>query len=168
MLRAFAKLTAAGTVFVALITTPADAAECDSLGEADALACEINEVRVQHGLERVEKDRRLHRSAAAHARDMIARDYFSHVTPEGERLSDRLRASGYITGRVSWRVGETLAWGRRHMATPAATVAGWLRSPSHRRIILGRYREIGVGVADGVPSGGPGRTYAANLGLLGG
>ena len=153
---------------MALITaSPAPAADCDSLADADAVVCEVNRVRDNRGLERVVRDRRLHRAAAAHARDMTARDYFSHVTPEGERLSDRLRDVGYISGRVPWRVGETLAWGRRGMATPAAIVAGWMRSPPHRRIILGRYEEIGVGVADGVPSGGPGRTYAADLGLLG-
>lgn len=168
MLRSFAKLMAAGALLVALVPTPAEAAECDALGEADAVVCEINRVRAERGLEPVVKDRRLHRAAAAHARDMTERDYFSHVTPEGERLSDRLRRSGYISGRVSWRVGETLAWGRGQMATPAAAVAAWMRSPSHRRVILGRYREIGVGLADGVPSGGPGTTYAADLGLLGG
>ena len=168
MLRSFAKLTAAGAVLVVLIAMPAEAAECDSLGDAGELVCEVNSVRSERGLEPVVKDRRLQRAATAHARDMAARGYFSHVTPEGERLSDRLRQSGYISGRVPWRVGETLAWGRNRMATPAAAVAGWMRSPPHRRVILGRYREIGVGVATGIPSGGPGTTYAADLGLLGG
>jgi uncharacterized protein YkwD len=162
-------LTAAGTVLLALIcSSPAAAADCDALGEVDAVVCEVNRVRAQRGLEPVVRDRRLHRAAAAHARDMAARGYFSHVTPEGERLSDRLRRAGYISGRVSWRVGETLAWGRGQMATPAATVAAWMHSPPHRRVVLGRYDEIGVGVADGVPSGGPGTTYAADLGALGG
>ena len=169
MLHRLATLTAAGAVLVPLINAaPAAAAPCDGLAEADAVVCEVNRARSVRGLEPVVKDRRLHRAAAAHVRDMTARGYFSHVTPEGERLSDRLRDTGFISGRVSWRVGETLAWGRRSMATPSATVAGWMRSPPHRRVILGRYDEIGVGVADGVPSGGPGATYAADLGWLGG
>ena len=169
MLHRLAMLTAAGAVLVPLINAaPAAAAACDGLGEADAVVCEVNRARGERGLEPVLRDRRLHRAAAAHARDMTARGYFSHVTPEGQRLSDRLRRAGYITGRVAWRVGETLAWGRGRMATPAAAVAGWMRSPTHRRLILGRYEEIGVGVADGIPSGGPGATYAADLGRLGG
>ena len=169
MLHRLAMLTAAGAVLVPLINAaPVAAAACDGLGEADAVVCEVNRARGERGLEPLLRDRRLHRAAAAHARDMTARGYFSHVTPEGQRLSDRLRRAGYITGRVAWRVGETLAWGRGRMATPAATVAAWMRSPTHRRLILGRYDEIGVGVADGIPSGGPGATYAANLGRLGG
>ena len=151
-----------------MIAAPAGAADCDGLGDAGAVVCEINRVRAARGLELVVRDRRLQRAAAAHARDMTARGYFSHVTPEGERLSDRLRQADYISGRVPWRVGETLAWGSGRMATPAAAVAGWMRSPPHRRVILGRYAEIGVGVADGIPAGGPGTTYAADLGLLGG
>ena len=169
MLHRFATLTAAGAVLVPLINAaPVAAAPCDGLAEADAVVCEVNRARGEHGLEPVLRDRRLRRAAAAHARDMTARNYFSHVTPEGERLTDRVRESGYISGRVPWRVGETLAWGRGSMATPTAIVAGWMRSPPHRRVILGRYDEIGVGVAEGVPSGGPGTTYAADLGLLGG
>jgi len=162
-------LAAAVAVLVALMSSsPAAAADCDAPAEADAVVCEVNRARTDRGLEPVVRDRRLHRAAAAHARDMVAREYFSHVTPEGEGLSDRLRQAGYISGRVPWHVGETLAWGRRRMATPAAIVEAWMRSPSHRRIILGRYDEIGVGVADGDPFGGPGATYAADLGLLGG
>ena len=87
----------------------------------------------------------------------------------GELAVDRrLRESGYITGRVAWRVGETLAWGRARLATAAATVTEWMRSASHRRILLGPYREIGVGVSAGDPLGGTGTTYTADFGLLGG
>ena len=168
MLRPIATLATAGAVFAALMTAPAEAAECDSLGGAGAVVCEVNGVRAERGLGPVVNDRRLHRAAAAHARDVAPRGYYSHVTPEGERLTDRLRQSGYISGRVPWRVGETLAWGRGRMATPAAAVEAWMKSPPHRRVILGRYRDIGVGVAEVIPWGGRGTTYAADLGLLGG
>lgn len=130
--------------------------------------CEINGVRDDRGLKAFQPDRRLRRAAALQAQDMVARGYFSHVTPEGRRLSDRLRAGGYISDRVAWHVGETLAWGRGELSTPAATVAAWMHSPSHRRILLGPFLEIGVGVAAGDPFGGRGTTFAADFGHLGG
>jgi len=159
----------AGAVLAALVLAfPAQGAECDALADAAAVVCEINGVRADRGYEALSVDRRLRRAAILHARDMVARGYFSHVTPEGLKLSARLRNAGYITGRVAWRVGETLAWGRQRLSTAAATVTAWMRSASHRRVLLGPYREIGVGVAAGDPLGGSGTTYTADFGLLGG
>ena len=159
----------AGVALVALMLAPppgAEAAVCRGLADDDAVICEINRIRDHRGLAAFTVERRLERAAVVHARDMAARRYFSHVTPEGRRFTDRLRVSGYITGRTAWRVGETLAWGRGALSGPAATVAGWMRSASHRRILLGPYAEIGVGVARGTPLGGRGMTYAADFGRL--
>ena len=158
----------AGAVLAALVLAfPAQGAQCDALADAAAVVCEINSVRAERGYGELAVDRRLRRAATLHARDMVGRRYFSHVTPEGLRLSARLRNAGYITGRVAWRVGETLAWGRQQLSTAAATVTAWMRSASHRRVLLGPYREIGVGVAAGDPLGGTGTTYTADFGLLG-
>jgi uncharacterized protein YkwD len=160
--------TSAGVVLVALLlATPAPAADCAAREGDDAVVCELNRARADRGLQRLEGDRRLRRAAEAHATDMAERTYFAHVTPEGETLSDRLRATGYIDDRHRWHVGETLAWGRGRRSTPASIVAAWLRSPLHRRIVLGRYREVGIGVADGDPFGGSGLTYAADFGRVG-
>jgi uncharacterized protein YkwD len=55
-----------------------------------------------------------------------------------------------------------LAWGDGRFATPRATVAGFMRSPEHRRIILtAAFRDIGVGVAPGAPARG--RTHALTV-----
>ena len=132
------------------------------------MVCEINRARADRGLGALAVDRRLRRAAVVQARDMGSRRYFSHVTPDGKRPSDRLRGTGYITGRVAWHIGETLAWGRGELSTPAATVSAWMRSAQHRRILLGPFLEIGVGAARGVPFGGRGATYAADFGRLGG
>jgi uncharacterized protein YkwD len=160
--------TSAGVVLVALLlSTPAPAADCDAREGADAVICEVNRVRADRGLQRLEGDRRLRRAADAYAEDMAERTYFAHVSPEGETLSDRLRAVGYIDDGARWHVGETLAWGRGRRSTPASIVAAWLRSPPHRRIVLGRFREVGIGVAVGDPFGGGGLTYAADFGSVG-
>jgi uncharacterized protein YkwD len=159
-----------GMALVALAwSSPAGAQSggCRDLADDEAVVCEINRVRADRGLGGFTEDRRLQRTAGAHARDMVARHFFSHLTPEGRRASDRLRAAGYITGRVPWHVGETLAWGRGRLSTPWAVVAAWMRSPSHRRILLGPFLEIGVGIARGVPARGRGATYTADFGRLG-
>ena len=144
-------------------------AACPERGRADAVVCEINDKRAERGLTALRRDDRLQRAGRAHARDMVRRGYFSHVTPEGTRLSDRLRAVGYVADDVPWRVGETLAWGRGSGSDPVAIVEAWLQSPSHRRLLLRpAYRDIGVGATPGLPSGGGGVTYAAELGVVGG
>ena len=101
---------------------------------------------------------------------MVRRAYFSHVTPDGEGLNDRVRNAGYGRPGDGWRVGESLGWGTGDRATPAALVDAWLASPGHRRILLqDAYRELGVGVAAGAPQGWswlPGATYTMELGTI--
>jgi uncharacterized protein YkwD len=104
---------------------------------------------------------------------MVRRGFFSHVTPSGGGLSDRLRRSGYIHGKRVRHVGEALAWGMGTPATPTMIVAAWIASPPHHRILLGRdFREVGVGVAIGTPQastgGRGGLTYTLDTGVIGG
>ena len=101
---------------------------------------------------------------------MARRNYFSHVTPGGEDLGDRLRDAGYGDPGDGWRAGENLGWGTGNRATPASLVDEWLASPGHKRNMLeNSFREIGVGVAEGAPQptdgGLPGATYTLNLGV---
>ena len=56
-------------------------------------------------------DRDLGEAARRHAADMVRRGYFSHVSPGGRDMGDRLRRAGYGNGD-SWRAGENLAWAR--------------------------------------------------------
>jgi uncharacterized protein YkwD len=132
-----------------------------------AVVCEINRVRHRRGLAPVAVDARLTRMAGSFARAMVTRGFFSHVGPGGATLGARLRASGY-RGHAA---GEVLAWGQGRSASPRAAVRSWLRSPPHRRVLLGRrYRDVGVGVALGSPYGSGtrrGATYAAGLGAAG-
>jgi uncharacterized protein YkwD len=131
-----------------------------------AVACVVNQERRSRGLPVLDGDRALVRAGRRHAADMVRREYFSHVSPAGQTLAARLRAAGYIAGG-SWAAGEVLAWGTGERSTPAAVVAAWMRSPGHRRVLLGsRYRDIGVGSVRGTPTGAAGgATYAAALGV---
>jgi uncharacterized protein YkwD len=137
---------------------------------ADAVVCLVNAERTSRGLRRLQRDGDLAQAARKHSADMVRRNYFSHVTPGGSTLGDRIRDAGYgRSGR--WRAGENLGWGTGSRATPNSLVDEWLDSPAHKRIMLeDSYRELGVGVASGAPretrSGLPGATYTLNLGTV--
>ena len=132
---------------------------------ADATLCLINAARDAHGLAPLAAEERLARAARRHAADMVARAYFSHVTPSGTSFGDRLRRVGYASS-CAWTGGETLAWGTGSKGSPGSRVAAWMRSPAHRLILLDpAYREAGVGIEVGVPGAAePGFTYVADLG----
>ncbi|MGH2968187.1 MAG: CAP domain-containing protein, partial [Solirubrobacteraceae bacterium] len=126
--------------------------------------------RLDRGLPEIGARPELELAAQRHARDMVRRRYFSHVTPGGRTMTARLRTAGYVGDTVSWAAGEVLAWGSGKRSTPAAAVAAWMDSPAHRRVLLDRrYRDVGIGVALGTPVGSfrrPAATYAAELGFV--
>jgi uncharacterized protein YkwD len=97
---------------------------------------------------------------------MVARAYFSHVSPSGSSFADRLRRVGYARAQCAWSAGETLAWGTGDMRSPASRVAGWMQSPPHRAILLSpSFREAGIGVVAGSPGfGSSGATYVGEFG----
>jgi uncharacterized protein YkwD len=93
---------------------------------------------------------------------MVRRGYFDHVSPGGGSPLRRARRAGWTGASL----GETIAFGGGVFATAAVTVDGWLDSPGHRRILLSRrLREVGVGVAAGMPGrGDDGITVTADIG----
>lgn len=138
---------------------------------AGAIVCLVNAERTGRRLQPLRRDRDLARAARKHAADMVRRTYFSHVSPGGTDLGDRVRNAGYGRPGDRWRAGENLGWGTSYRATPRSLVDRWLASPGHRRILLGEaYRVLGVGVAAGAPRvtslGLPGATYAMDLGVI--
>lgn len=132
-----------------------------------AVRCLVNLERTDRGLRPLRRNRRLEAAARRHARDMVVRAYFSHASPAGRRVTDRVRASGYLRGARHWSVGEVLAWLVRPRPTPAEVVEAWMRSRPHREVLLRRsFREIGVDFARGNPrvERDSGATFAAALG----
>lgn len=131
-----------------------------------ATRCLINRERARRGLRPVSRDARLERAAGRHARDMVRRRYFAHASPGGSRVSDRVRATGYLRGARYWTVGEVLAWLVRPRPTPASVVGAWMRSPPHREVLLHpAFRQVGAAYARGNPrarrGAGAGATFAA-------
>ena len=133
---------------------------------AAAVARLVNAHRAAHRRRPLSTHPRLTDAAVRHSRDMVGRGYFGHVTPTGVAASDRIHRAGYFHAGDDWVIGEDLAWGTGVLATPQATVAAWIASPSHERVLLDAdFVEVGVGVALGVPFGAPGATAAATYTL---
>jgi uncharacterized protein YkwD len=139
-------------------------------GAAAATVCVVNGERSHRHLARLRERPGLGRAGSRYARAMVRDEFFSHTSPTGATMVDRLRSVGYARPDRAWSVGEALAWGVAKRATPAATVAAWMASPPHRRLLLDpAFRDIGIGVVTGVPvarhADGAGATYAAELGV---
>ncbi len=142
-LPAAAPARAARQACASATTAPGAAAAASS---RRALLCLVNSARLRHGLRPLRADRRLGAAARSHAADMARRNYFAHERP-GWTLRGRVRAAGW-TGAAT---AETIAWGCGSLGVPRAVLAGWLASPSHRAIVLGRFTRAGVGLALGSP-----------------
>ncbi len=143
----------------------ASMANATTLEQASAsVLCLVNGERGRRGLAPLRASRLLDRSARAHSRDMVARQYFSHVTPSGVNVRRRISRSGYLRKRSACRVAETIAWGTEDQGTPAELVRTFMSSPGHRRILLDRrYRDIGVGLVLGAPVSGLGNGATLTL-----
>ncbi len=112
----------------------------------------VNNARSAEGLSPLAHDPLLGQVAEAHSADMLARNFFAHTNPDGERARDRILDAGF-TGAT----GENIAYG---FSTPSGVVTGWLNSPGHRANILSpNYTKIGLSHV--FSSNDPGPTYTA-------
>lgn len=130
-----------------------------------ATLCLLNAERRSRGLRPLRRDAKLGRAALGHARDMVAKRYFDHESRNGATFVHRIKRTGWTKSRRSYIMGENIAWGGGHLATPRAIVRGWMKSSGHKANILARgFRYVGVGIAHGAPTGDSGATYATDFG----
>ncbi|HEX8102912.1 MAG TPA: CAP domain-containing protein [Solirubrobacteraceae bacterium] len=109
----------------------------------------VNKNRALFNLPPLHKSRALGRSANAHSRDMLRRNFFAHNSSNGTPFDRRVRRY-----RRAARIGENLAYvakPRRRRGGQARTVVNmWMNSPAHRAVILNRgFRSIGIGRRSG-------------------
>lgn len=137
----------------------------------------VNERRAAHDLETLAFDTELREIARYHSEDMAENDYFSHVSPSGETMSDRYDKFGYdcraYTSENTYYTGaENIAYTyydtdvRTENGTERYTnadelargiVRGWMNSQGHRENILtAAWNNEGIGIA--ITSGG--KVYA--------
>jgi uncharacterized protein YkwD len=121
----------------------------------------VNHTRATHGLAKLKTVRSLERASRAHSRQMASHNYFSHNSLGGTSFAARLIGFGYTTsGCTRWTVGEDIAFGCRSSGTPKAIFNAWMHSPPHRAVILTkRFRDAGVGRAEGTFRGIPGVVF---------
>ncbi len=109
---------------------------------SQALLEETNAQRVADGQKPLTLNQQLMDAAAAKAKDMVARDYWSHNTPDGKAPWIFIDQTGYGYQKA----GENLAYG---FGTSKETITGWMNSPAHRENILDpTYREVGFGIVN--------------------
>jgi len=102
-----------------------------------------NQKRTEAGLAPLTYNQTLASAAYTKARDMIDRDYWAHVAPDGTQPWKFFSDFGY---RYRY-AGENLA---RDFSNASSTVDAWMNSPTHRDNILNpKYKEIGIGVTEG-------------------
>jgi hypothetical protein len=136
-----------------------------------SVLCLVNGERAAAGLPALTQNGQLDQAAAGMAKRMVAEKFFSHETPDGKTVVDRVEPTGYIPKSGDWVVGENLAWGSGALSTPQAIVNGWMNSPGHRANILAAdYKDIGIAAEMGSPSSSHsgGTTYVHNFGAKSG
>jgi uncharacterized protein YkwD len=109
---------------------------------------DTNAERRKVGLTSLRTNAKLTASAEAKLQDMFQNQYFAHVSPSGENVSNVVTRAGYDYIVV----GENLALGL--FPSDESVVAAWMASPGHKRNILdSRYQDIGVAVGQGMYQG---------------
>jgi uncharacterized protein YkwD len=127
-----------------------------------AVLCLINEYRGRAGRGSLQENPSLDSSAQAHSVAMAKHNRYSHGNATG-----RIRHTGYLAGATAWLVGENIGWGPKRLGSPKRTVASWIHSPEHRRVLLGGFNDIGIGMTKGAPFphfGHNTATYTVDLG----
>ena len=104
---------------------------------------ETNLIRTQNGLPALTWDADVCRLAREHSAHMSREGYFSHTTPDGKRLRDRVRLVGIGQYRV---VAENIAYNQGYEDPGAFAVERWMLSPKHRANILSpEFQSMAIG-----------------------
>ena len=116
--------------------------------KADEIIALTNAERVKTGLPPLASAPLLSAIAKAKADDMIAKQYFAHIAPDGTGIATLAEQYNY----QFLNIGENLALG--DFDTSAEVVTGWMNSPGHRANILNtQFTEIGVAAVQGIRNG---------------
>lgn len=104
-----------------------------------------NRERVSAGLKPIIAEKRLNDAASEKISDMIEKNYFAHVSPDGKGAGEWVKEAGYRYILI----GENLAMG--NFKDEEDLVAAWMASPGHRANILNpKFKEIGIAAKKGI------------------
>jgi uncharacterized protein YkwD len=131
----------------ALAHTPADAA-----ATTPAMVTKINAYRNANGVPSLRYSPSLGRSSTAFAAHLMATDRFGH--------DSHIHASSSFS-----RLGEVLAYYRGWRIVRSAIIRRWLRSSTHRAVLLSRaFRYVGAGRSRGYFGGSRATQMVAQFG----
>ena len=142
------------TLSLALVLAGGAGAGAQEAGDLNALRdkalAQVNEDRAAHDLPPLTLGDALNAAAQSHAEDMVANDYYAHVSPSGVGPQDRYLDQGGTRAKI---VRENIARCTGCDVPPDAERVeafeeGWMNSPPHRENILSRGLEhFGFGIA---------------------
>jgi uncharacterized protein YkwD len=127
------------TVVLGLLAVSGLAPATAAASPESALMDAINDARADYDLRPLRPAPALEGSASRFAALLMRTDRFQHA--------------GLSTGGRFARVGEALAYHSGWRLRPASVVRNWLRSSTHRPIVLGRFSRLGIGRSRGLMFG---------------
>jgi len=106
------------------------------------LLLETNRRRDISKIDDLKINKKLSEAAQDKAEDMVEKDYWSHLTPDGDSPWTFVDEAGYEYSRA----GENLAYG---FSNSEQVIAGWMNSQSHKENMLDDgFSEVGFGFAN--------------------
>lgn len=127
---------------------------------AEALLEQTNGIRISYHEPALQLNKELTDAAQAKANDMVRRNYWNHVTPDGKQPWVFLAAAGYPYEAA----GENLAYG---FGSSDQVLTAWMNSKEHRANILDAdYQDVGFATANAPDylGTGPGTVIVAMYG----
>ena len=107
----------------------------------------LNRIRLENRLPLLHRNDKLQRVADHHARDMLIRDFFDHINPDGETPRERAQSIG-IPYPVSENLGILSSYGLTLDEVVEELLRSLMESPEHRANILNPdITEVGIAFA---------------------
>ena len=119
--------------------------EASAEAQLQAMRCMTDFARRRARLDSLARSSPLSTSSRRKAEDILRCDSVSHFAC-GRSFTYWMKRSGYLGS--CWRVAENIALGTQG-GTARSIFQAWLRSPEHRRNILGPYNDLGIGLETG-------------------
>lgn len=99
-----------------------------SLKNVQKTFAELNDLRAEKGLRKLDWDNRAYEMAVSRSKDMSDRNYFSHLTPEGQCMQTLKSKYGFGSGET---VAENIWMISGGTANPNEALTSWIGSPGH-------------------------------------
>lgn len=116
--------------------------QTSAAAQEQGMRCLTDFARARVGLGALADSAQLDLSSLDKGADVLRCDSFSHTACDRD-FTYWMREAGYMS-EPCWRVGENLAWGVGAFGNVRSIFRAWMRSPEHRRNILGDYEALGL------------------------